>query len=231
MFFDIYVNLCDGDHSRIVRMFTDRFMKFRLNIVTSKKTWRSVMVAQKSFDAQLKQLSLRFRLFGRAEIRELRKILQTHEKIKHCIYGFYQGGSGLLVATDHRILLIDKRPFYVNVEDVHYATVRDIDFTPRALQGALHIISDSKKLVFRSVSDARLRRLRDYVQKQVIENYYTVPEPKTRVRNNQFKPYLDPAWRPHHTSMLRRPRPSKSYCPPEGLVLLITVVWLLGPLL
>ena len=166
------------------------------------------MVAQKSIDEQIQQLSLRFRMFGRSEIRELRRILNVNETVKHCIYGFYQGGSGVLVATDHRILLIDKRPFYVNIEDIHYSTVRDVDYTPRMLQGTIHVISGRRKLSFRSVSDARLRGLRDYVQRQVLDSDF-VQEKHDNVIKDTLKPYLNPAWRPHHTTILRRARPVK----------------------
>jgi hypothetical protein len=158
---------------------------------------------------QLNRIGHRLHFFGRAEIKELQNILQPEESIIQCAYGYYQGGSGLLVATDKRLLLIDKRPFYLNLESLPYDHIREIDFVPRLLQASLFLQIGMKKLIFRSISDARLRLICTYtkerielIEKPIFAVVHASPKPTS-------KPYLNPSWRPHHSTFLRKQRPTK----------------------
>jgi len=168
------------------------------------------MLEKKTLTNQLRQIGYKFRAFGRTEIKELRRILEPGELIIQCVYGYYQGGSGLLVATDRRVLLIDKRPFYLYVENHTYETVTQIDFASRMMQGVLYFQAGFKRLIFKSISDARLAKLCSYVQEKI----ETVEKPVAihrLISNASTKPYLNPAWRPHHITSMRRPRPSKFF--------------------
>ena len=166
------------------------------------------MVDKRLLANQLQQIGYRFRTFGRTEINELRRILEPGESIVQCVYGFYQGGSGLLVATDRRVLLIDKRPFYLYVENHTYESITQVIFSSHMLRGALYFQAGIKNFIFKSVSDARLAKLCSYVQEKI--KNAEKPQIINRVVSNfSNKPYLNPAWRPHHSTLVRRPRLSK----------------------
>jgi hypothetical protein len=168
------------------------------------------MVAKKSLTHQLSSIGYRFRLFGRTEIEQLRHLLEPGETVVQCVYGYYQGGSGLLVATDRRVLLIDKRPFYLYIEDHNYEIVTHVDFASRMLEGVLYFQAGMKRFVFRSVSDARLSKLCEYIQEKITTTERKIRSTPTRM-STQFKPYLNPAWTPHHLTFLPRQRPAKFY--------------------
>lgn len=125
------------------------------------------MVDHGSVLQQLKQLGLRYRFFGVSETQELANVLNPHEQIYHCIFGFYQGGSALLVATNSRLLLVDKRPFFLNLEDIRYEMINEVDFAGRLLDAAVSLHTGNKQLRFRSFADARLRSLCGFVQDQI----------------------------------------------------------------
>jgi hypothetical protein len=167
------------------------------------------MVAKKSLINQLKGIGYKFRFIGRTEIEELRQLLDPGEQVIQCVYGYYQGGSGLLVATDKRLLLIDKRPFYLYVENHGYESVTHIDFMARMMQGVLYFQAGLKKFVFKSVSDARLARLCHYVQEKIISAEKQLVTSPIATVSARYKPYLNPAWTPHHLTFLPRPRPTK----------------------
>lgn len=175
------------------------------------------MVAKRSVRGQLRSIGHRFRFFGRAESKELHKILQQGESIVQCAYGYYHGGSGLMVATNKRLILIDKRPFYLNLESLPYEYIKDIDFVAKFLQGTLYLHAGMKRIVFRSVSDARLRNICNFAQDKVSREEKSITKPilntavQTRVR---VRPYLNPAWRPHHLTFLPKARPSKYHHDP-----------------
>lgn len=169
------------------------------------------MIKHEKVTPQLESLNLRFRMFGRAEIRELRRILQDGEKVLHCVYGFYQGGSGLLVATSERVILIDKRSFYLNIEDMKFDTLRHVKVTIRPLQASLHIHDGNKKLSFRSVSDARIKNMKNYIAEKI--NIPVIQKTPLVSLAQAAKPYLNPAWRARHATLLPRPRLQKFYTP------------------
>jgi hypothetical protein len=161
------------------------------------------MVSKSSVSTQLKRIGHKFRIFGRAEANELKNILNLGESILQCAYGHYHGGSGLLVATDQRILLVDKRPFYLNVESMAYENLNHIDYKQDKLHGVLYIQSGVKRVIFRSISDARLKFIRskadEYIETMSRNIFSTVDTEKTsNIGAFSRRPYLNPAWRPHH---------------------------------
>jgi len=170
------------------------------------------MIDKETVTSQLESLNLRFRMFGRAEIKELRRILQDGEIIRHCVYGFYQGGSGLLVATCNRVILIDKRPFYLNIEDMKFDSLRQVEVKLQSMQAHLSINDGKKKLSFRSVSDARIKKMKNYLAEK-IEETVVVKTPFIALKETA-RPYLNPAWRSRHTILLPRTRPQKFYATP-----------------
>ena len=173
------------------------------------------MTSQSLLNSQLKRLSLRFRIFGRAEVQELRRVLDANEHIHECTFGYYEGGSGLLVITDNRVLLIDKQPFFLNIEDVRYEDIDDISLSNSWLQATLRLQTRSTTITFRSLSDARLRRVQFFVTRNIwLAQQQTEQAQKPLEQNidsHVGRPYLHPSWRPHNTTLLTRRKPTKFY--------------------
>jgi hypothetical protein len=171
------------------------------------------MAARDVVKNQLRSIGHRYSVFGRAEMKELQNILHPDENIVQCAYGYYHGGSGLLVATNKRLLLVDKRPFYLNLEIIPFDQIKFVEFSAKLLQGTLYLESGIKRLLFRSVSDARLRKICEHAKEKIkdIEKPLIDLIPSAQVSR---KPYLNPAWRPHHLTKMNRPRISKYYSDP-----------------
>lgn len=125
------------------------------------------MVSHAHVLSQLTELGIKFRFFGRAEVKELANIIGSEEQIRHCVSGSYQGGRALLVATNRRILLVDKRPFFLNLEDIRYEMISDVYFAGRLLNAKMSLQNGNKVLEFTSISDARLRKLCEFTQDQI----------------------------------------------------------------
>ena len=68
-----------------------------------------IMVDSRYIKTQLKKISFDKSKFNKPEIAELVNIIHDNESIYECVNGFYEGGFGLLVATDTRVLLVDKK--------------------------------------------------------------------------------------------------------------------------
>lgn len=127
------------------------------------------MVSLQTIDAQLAQVGMKNRFFGRPEVRELCHVLAQGEVIKHAVLGQYEGGFGLILTTDRRILLIDKKPWFLTMEDIRYDMVSEVDFYGRLLDSTVSIMTFSKTLTFTSWRKDKLRDLVHYIQHRVMQ--------------------------------------------------------------
>ena len=63
------------------------------------------------------------------ESRYLPEIIHQGEHIKAVIYGLRNGFSGMLVATDQRIIYTERKPFYGVMDEIAYAMVSGVRIT------------------------------------------------------------------------------------------------------
>lgn len=171
------------------------------------------MVAKKSLKSQLDNIGLRFRIFGRGEVKELQRVLGPYENIVQCAFGFFNGGSGLLVATNQRLLFIDKTAFYVNLEEFSYDAIDKVEINSQPLQASLTVFGLNKKVQFKSLSDARLRRISNYTKASIDRLARELMFGNYEEKQNSKIPvvYANSVWRPQNTIMLPRLRPTKFY--------------------
>jgi len=128
------------------------------------------MVDPEYVESQLKAIKFHLTRVNRPEINELQNILHPDEKIYECVNGFYEGGVALLVATDIRVLLIDKKPMgFLNVDDLRFDMISDIDYNHRAFGAQIRINCGMKNLTFKSYNQPKLRKLISNVQQRMSE--------------------------------------------------------------
>lgn len=128
------------------------------------------MVHISVIQAQLTALGVRLSRWFTPELKELQQILMDDEKIIAAAPGRYFGGYALLVATDLRLLLVDKRTFFMTVEDIRYDMVSEVDFSTRIYDVTVHIHTLNKQHDFTSIKyKNQLRSLCGYVQQRVWE--------------------------------------------------------------
>lgn len=127
------------------------------------------MVSMQEVEAQLQHVGCNFKMWGRAEIRELSNVLMPDEKIAQAVNGSYEGGFALLCVTSHRVLLIDRKPMLLTIEDVRYDMMSGVDFHNRLMGATIRIFTPMRNLVFNSWSNARLRKCVNYIQQRVAE--------------------------------------------------------------
>jgi len=123
------------------------------------------MVSAESVFEQLKRIHVNTNSWGRTEILELPAILLPEEEIYECVNGFYDAGFALLVATNVRVLLIDRKPLnYLTVEDLRFDMINELDYSHRLIGAQISISAGAKTLIFRSYNKNRLRKLLNHVQ-------------------------------------------------------------------
>lgn len=123
------------------------------------------MVTRRSIHTQLKKLGFKTHGWGRGEVSELHNIILPGEEIFEIVNGIYEGGFALLLGTDVRVLLVDKKPLnYLTVEDLRFDMINEIDYSHRLLGAQINIATGNKDLKFRSYNQGRLRKLIGHVQ-------------------------------------------------------------------
>lgn len=127
------------------------------------------MVSLHNVEEQLKQIGCNFKMWGRAEIRELSNVLMPDEKIAQCANGTYEGGFALLCVTNYRVLLVDRKPMLLTIEDLRYDMIVEVDFHTRVMNSTIRIFTPMRNLVFTSWSHTRLRKCVNYIQQRVME--------------------------------------------------------------
>lgn len=128
------------------------------------------MVSAKSVEEQLKNIKFSTKSWGKGEISELPNILLDEEVVFECVNGTYEGGFALLVATNIRLLLIDKKPLkFLTVEDLRFDMINQIDYSHRLMGAQINVSAGNKNLKFRSFNQQRLRKLINHIQHRMAE--------------------------------------------------------------
>lgn len=126
------------------------------------------MVHTNEVSRQLKELGVNLRFWCRPEIRELPKILFEGEQLRHVLVGRYEGGFALFCATDQRVLLVDKKPFYLTLEDIRYDMISDVQYNHRILDATVRLGTVHKTISFLGYNHEKLRNFTNYIQQQVM---------------------------------------------------------------
>lgn len=127
------------------------------------------MISLNQVEEQLKRAGCNFRFWGRSEIRELAKILMPDEMITHISNGKYEGGFALLAATNQRLLLVDRKPLFMALEDIRYDMIAEIDYSSQLLNSTIKIVTTSRTLTFSSWSQYHLREVLNVTQAKMME--------------------------------------------------------------
>lgn len=154
------------------------------------------------------------RVFGRREYKLVKSRLEDNEYIKDSLYGAYQGGSGIVVATNKRMMLVDKRPFFDYIEESSYKDIQHLNYLNTSVGGALTFKINDTYFVFRSFKDMKVRSMFELLQAQVARrdksSAYELAEIDTSGIGNEkiIKPLRrrvrkHPAWSPHNPIMTR----------------------------
>lgn len=147
------------------------------------------MVRTEDVEQQLKRIGVNFQFLGRPELREIPHILFDNEQIHHVIRGRYEGGWAVLCVTDQRVLLIDKKPFYLTIEDMRYDMIADVEFNHRLIDATIRLGTVNKTLRFTAYSHGSLRLVTSFIQQQVMAfRQRQSTTPAQQVVQQQFTP-------------------------------------------
>ena len=114
---------------------------------------------------QIRNLDGGSKFLGRREIGELPKLLWGDERIERLIQGLYNNRYGILVATDRRVLFLDKSMFGgMKVEEFHYDKISSIQHETGFIFGGLTIFTSGNRAEIKQVVKDQIRPFADTVR-------------------------------------------------------------------
>ena len=117
---------------------------------------------------QIKNLDGISKLYGRKEIKQLPAILWEDELIEKLIQGTYNNGQGILVATNKRLIFVDKGMFYgLRVEDFPCDKITSIQYKTGLIFGTITIFASGNKAEINNMVKDQTRNFGDYVRARI----------------------------------------------------------------
>lgn len=130
-----------------------------------------------SIQAALRRLDGIEKFGNRGEIKHLPSILWEDEFPLQITSGWYNGGNSLLVATDRRVILIDKGVITLKVEDFHYANITSVESRKGFGLGEMTIFVAGNKEQITQVPNDQVLVVADFIRNKVHELKTPSPPP------------------------------------------------------
>lgn len=117
---------------------------------------------------QIKSLEGVEKLLARKELKELPAILWEDEKVEDIVQGRYNNHSGVLVATNKRLIFIDKTLLgKLYVEDFPYDKITSIQYKTGWVFGEITIYASGNKAEIKDVLKGHVKRFAEYVRARI----------------------------------------------------------------
>lgn len=108
-----------------------------------------------------------------SEVRLLPKVLHPEEHIEAVVYGKYEGGLAMLVATNLRVLFLDKKPLFIKSDELTFDIVGGVSYTRSALFGTIVLHSRIGDFSIKTLNFKAAAKFREFIEHRCLEHRYT----------------------------------------------------------
>lgn len=98
------------------------------------------------------------------ETHQLPDIIHDDEHIYGSVYGKHSSGRGALIATDKRILFIDKKPLFLHLDEIDFGVVGGVTITHAGLWGIVTLHTPMGDYSLRTFNRKNAQNFVDYVE-------------------------------------------------------------------
>jgi hypothetical protein len=113
----------------------------------------------------------------KSESRYLPKILHPHEHVEAVIYGQHNSSSAMMIATDERIIYLDKKPMAELFDEVSYEVVSGIEFDIHMFFATVVLHTAVKNYDFKMVNLRCAEKFARHIEKHRLEREPKQPGP------------------------------------------------------
>jgi Bacterial PH domain len=124
----------------------------------------------------------------KAESRYLPKIMHDNEHIEAVIYGQHHSSSAMMIATDERIVYLDKKPMVEMFDEVSYEVISGIEFDIHTFFATVVLHTPVRNYDFKFVNLRCAEKFARHIEKHRLER-----EPKSTQPDEELLGYR-PEW-------------------------------------
>jgi uncharacterized protein YhbP (UPF0306 family) len=100
----------------------------------------------------------------KTESRYLPKIIHEDEPIKAAVYGLAGQSSAMLVATDRRVIFLDRKPFFTTMDEVSYEIVAGVQYSFAGRYATLTLFTRVKNYCLRYSNKYCAEKFADFIE-------------------------------------------------------------------
>lgn len=136
--------------------------------------------------------SYKKQVIGKSEIKELPNIIRDGELIKDIVMGIYSSGSGILVATNKRLIFVYKGLMWgLKVEDFPFDKISSIQYELGMITGDLIIFASGNEAKIKAVANDRCRQFCENVRELISTPKENAPDNKNTAPNSGSNDILE----------------------------------------
>lgn len=148
----------------------------RSGAVNDRRSWVSDSTSLETHGQRVKR-ELREAGLGKIELwspecRYLLRIIHLNEHIKGAVYGLKDGDLVLMVATDRRIIVLNKKPLFVDEDELGFEIVSGVSFTHAGPGSTVILHTRNRDYALRTLNGRAVRKFVDYIELECLEQYY-----------------------------------------------------------
>lgn len=125
---------------------------------------------QKRVRRELKQLGVSWFGMSTMESAYLPTIIHPDEHIGGVVYGRHPDGFAMMVATDRRILFIDRKPLFENEDEITYDVVSGVSYGHAGLGSTVTLHTRIKDYPIRSYNRKCAHGFVEYIEERCLEH-------------------------------------------------------------
>ena len=111
----------------------------------------------------------------KAESRYLPQIIHEDEHIMGVVYGQYSGGSAMLIATDHRVIFLDRKPLFTTMDELTYDVVSGVKLDSSGIFTTIVLHTRIANYVIRYANAKCAKLFVKYIETRRLENVKSTP--------------------------------------------------------
>ncbi len=104
------------------------------------------------------------------ETHYLPHLLHKDEHIMGSVYGRYSNGRGALIATNQRVLFLDKKPLFMNVDELTFMIIGGVTFTRTVIMGYVTVHSRLGDYKLRTFNLKNAANFVDFIEAKCLHN-------------------------------------------------------------
>lgn len=105
----------------------------------------------------------------KAEARYLPHVIHLDEEIGGAVSGWHENGSAMLIATDRRVIFLDKKPIYTTKDEITYDVVAGVRLDVGGISTVLTLHTRIREYKLKFVNPGCAKRFIRYIENQQLE--------------------------------------------------------------